>query len=465
MSLLLAPVLALATAAQDTLSYSVALNPERRTILVEARLTVTTPGLVVLNAPPAAGPGRVTLNGFAASDERGRPLVAQPAGSAWNIDAGDARAVRFRYRLEFQNPVASSSTAAGLDTARLYAVTRALFVAPDPLAFRKTARDYPVVRVTVLAPEGWQVVSGWETSGGALAPRDGDQLLGSTLAAARDYRFYADSVGSSAWLLAIRGSRYFSDSTLVALISESLRRGAAVLGAVPVPRVTYTGEVGRKGGVSGSLQGLDAIGLVWEPSEVLELPRSHDTFHETLHLWFGGAMETERWWTEGVTDYYAARLLAEYREQPADLAWLIYQSHDNYQTIAHRGELTMSEEARRRLGGDNTDLLVYRKGMLAGLLLDAAIRRGSGGRRSLDDAARALLQIAATRASRVVRETEMREAMNRAGGREATRAWDRFVAGRDQITRDDIARALREVTGREFPPPLARKRSKFLRTP
>ena len=186
---------------------------------------------------------------------------------------------------------------------------------------------------------------------------------------------------------------------------------------MPVPRVTYISDAGRKGRTSGSLQGRSSIGLLWEPGELLERSRSHDTFHETLHLWFGGAMETERWWTEGVTDYFAARLYAEWRDDPRELAALCYESLANYGRIPHRLSMTMTSEARERPGGDNTVRLVYRKGMLAGLLLDAAIRRGSHGRSSLDDVARRLLALAAGRPSQHVSEEEMSRRRSAAAGR------------------------------------------------
>lgn len=458
----LALALALGGTSQDTLIYALALNPVNRSVSVEARLTVGRPGRVVLSAPPQAGPARVQIAGISATDDRGQMLTMRQDANLWSVEA-TGPALRFRYRLEFLDRIAEGSTGSGFDSLRLYAVTRSLFVAPDPLAFRKTGQPYPVIRVSILPPRGWDVVAGWHQDGGTFAPADGDDLLGSTLAAAPDFRSYSDTAGGSTWQLAIRGRRYFTDSTLVALIGESLRRGARTFGPLALSRVTYTSELGRKGRVSGSLQGTDAIGLVWEPSENLEIARSHDTFHETLHLWFGGVMETERWWTEGVTDYFAARFLGEWHERPEDLAYLMYQSHDNYLGINHRLELTMAEENRRRVGGDNTELLVYRKGMLAGLLLDAAIRRGSRGRRTLDDAARTALTLARSRPSRTVREAELRDAVIRAGGRDAEQAWARVVTGHEDIPRADIARALREVTGRDFPPPAARKRDKTLR--
>jgi predicted metalloprotease with PDZ domain len=287
--------------------------------------------------------------------------------------------------------------------------------------------------------------------------------LGTIVAAGTDFRVYRDTVDGRDRVLAIRGRRYFTDSALAAVVDAGLRRGANAFGPLPLASVTYASDVGRKGRTSGSLHGEATVGLVWQPGEVLELARAHDTFHETLHFWFGGALEAERWWTEGVTDYFAARLYAEWKERPEDLAELCYQSFRNYLAIEHRTRLTMSQEARRNLPGDNTELLVYRKGMLAGLLLDAAVRRGSGGRATLDDVARSLLARSSRRSSRRVSEDEIRAAVLEAGGREAARAWERVVASAQPLTERDLLAALREVTGRELPPPPARGPAKELR--
>jgi predicted metalloprotease with PDZ domain len=351
-----------------------------------------------------------------------------------------------------------------MDSVRIYAVTRSLFVAPDPTAYRKTGRAYPAIGVHVIAPAGWRTVTGWQSRGDDYVPADGEDLLGATLASASDFRYYRGAVGRSAWQLAIRGSRYFTDSALTAAIAASLGRAAELYGPVPQPLVTYTSEQGRKGRTSGSLQGKASVGLVWEPSEVLEIGRTHDLFHETLHLWFGGAMEGERWWIEGVTDYLAARLYASWQNSPDDLAFLCYQSLRNYQAIEHNTRMTMADENRQRMGGDNTELLVYRKGMLAGLLLDAAIRRGTNGRHSLDDLSRQLLTLAAPRRSHNVREGEMRDAAIALGGPEVQRVWMRVVAGTELLTEDDIGSALQTVTGRTFaPPPLAKGRKELVR--
>ena len=453
-----------AQGARDTLLYSVEVAAREAHLSVEARLTSRVAGLVVLVAPPAAGPAGTTVAGLSATDDRGAPLAVQRGRSSWSAMLLAPGAVRFRYRLNVNRGITDGSTSTGLDTTRFYAVTRSLFVAPDPTAYRKSGRAYPALRVSVHVPDTWRVVAGWRADGDVFQPADGDDLLGSTLAAAPDFRMYDGSAGGTPWRLAIRGRRYFDDSTLTATIRASISRTADLLGPPRVAMVSYTGDLGRKGRTSGSLQGRNSIGLLWEPSEVLELARSHDLFHETLHMWFGGLMESERWWIEGVTDYVAARLYASWQDRPDDLAYLCFQSLRNYQGIEHRTRLTMAEENNRRMGGDNTELLVYRKGMLAGLLLDAAIREGSGNRRSLDDVSRRLLQIAQTRTSRMVREPEIRDAVVMAGGDAGQRAWARVVDGTEPITEDDVATALRTVTGRAFAPPaLAKGRKELVR--
>jgi len=435
---------------RDTLSYDVTVDLKAAHVMVAGRLTVPEPGGVVLAAPSSARSAGTEVTGVLATDDRGAPLEITRSGAGFVIAAAPG-AVRFRYRLDFQNAVAASSTGAGLDSVRLYAVARSVFLAPDPVAYRKTSRTYPVVQVHIAAPPGWHVVTTWGVDDEVYTPGGGDALLGATIAAAPDFRIYRDGAAGTRFVLAIRGERHFSDSALIAVIAASLTRAAQALGPAPVPLVTYTSDTGRKGRTSGSLQGLSSVGLIWEPGEMLERSRSEDLFHETLHLWFGGAMEADRWWTEGVTDYYAARLYAEWTGQPFDLADLSYESRQDYLAIKHDTLLTMDQEDRSNVRGDNTELLVYRKGMLAGLLLDAAIRRGTAGRATLDDVARRLLARAEGRHSHAVRGEEIRDAAVEIGGADVARVWDRVVAGSSLIPADEVTDALRVVTGVDIP--------------
>lgn len=453
LALALAAVVAAAQAPQDTLIYNLAVMPAEPHLSVEARLTDLDGSPVVLVMPPAATRAGTIIQGISATDDRGVPLPVTRDAQTFMLEPRAPGAIRFRYRIDFRDSIPEGSTSSGMSTHSLYAVTASLFVAPDPVVLRKIGRPYPAVRIRVLAPADWRVISGYPTDGPVLEPAGGDELTGSTLAAAPDFRVYNDTAGGAPVTLAIRGHRYFSDSLLATVVKAALRKGEETLGPVPVARVTYTSDIGLKGRTSGSLQGDGSIGLVWEPGEVLERARAHDTFHETLHLWFGGAMETERWWIEGVTDYFAARLLAAWRNNPGDLAALCYESYYNYLAIQHNTRLTMDEEARRGLLGDNTQLLVYRKGMLAGLLLDAAIRRATHGQRRLDDVARRMLALAATRQTHYIREDELRSAVRDVGGADAALVWDHVVPSTELISAAEVTAALHDVTGMDFPLP------------
>ncbi len=460
-----APGAASAQKPPDTLVYDVAIAFRPPHFQVEGRLTVSAAGNVELAAPTSARPAGTDVTGFIVTDDRGAPLRTLRTGNGFVVPAREG-AVRLRYRLDFQNEVATGSTASGLDSLRLYAVGRSIFVAPDPKAYRKTSRAYPLVSVHFVSPAGWHVVTSWGVDDEVFTPASGEALLGATIAAAPDFRLFRGSAGGAAFVVAIRGQRHFDDSALVGVVAAGLEHAAAALGPVPVPMVTYTSDAGSKGRTSGSLQGLSSVGLLWEPGELLERDRREDVFHETLHLWFGGAMETERWWTEGVTDYYAARLYAEWTGHPEDLAELCYASLRNYLEIGHRTRMTMDAEARRGVVGDNTALLVYRKGMLAGLLLDAAIRRATDGQASLDDVARRALALAGERRSHVVQESEIRALAIETGGAEAGRTWDRVVGGTEEITEAEVTDALRMVTGLAVsPPPVPAKERKTLSKP
>ena len=174
-----------AQSARDTLLYNVEIVPHDPHLSIEARLTSQVAGLVVLVAPPAAGPAGTAVAGLSATDDRGAPLPVQRGRNSWTAMLPAPGAVRFRYRLNVNRSVTDGSTSSGLDTTHLYAVTRSLFVAPDPTAYRKSGRPYPALRVFVHAPDNWRVVTGWRGEGDIFEPDGGDDLLGSTLAAAR----------------------------------------------------------------------------------------------------------------------------------------------------------------------------------------------------------------------------------------------------------------------------------------
>jgi hypothetical protein len=224
-ALLLGVATALPARAQnvrDTLLYSVEIVPRDPHLSIEARLTSQLAGLVVLMAPPAASPAGTVVAGLAATDDRGVPLAVQRGRSSWTATLPAPGAVRFRYRLDVKRGITDGSTSSGLDTTHLYAVTRSLFVAPDPTAYRKSGRPYPALRVSVHAPDGWRVVTGWPGEGDHFEPAGGDDLLGSTLAAAPDFRVYQGSAAGATSPTA-RLRRRFAPASAAPPICSALR--------------------------------------------------------------------------------------------------------------------------------------------------------------------------------------------------------------------------------------------------
>jgi hypothetical protein len=69
-----------------------------------------------------------------------------------------------------------------------------------------------------------------------------------------------------------------------------------------------------------------------------------------------------------------------------------------------------------------------------------------------------LLALAAERPSHRISATETHDALIAAGGTPAGREWDRVVAGTAPINLQQVAEALRFVTGVELPPPPERTR-------
>lgn len=154
-------------------------------------------------------------------------------------------------------------------------------------------------------------------------------------------------------------------------------------------------------------------GLEHRSSTVLAVPDSESlelntlATHEFFHSWnvkqirpfvLGPFNYQERtktdnlWFAEGVTDYYAH--LHAYRSGVLNGEWL-RQALEDQITYLQRGRrrktMTLAEcsrEAWQNGGLGIGDLSYYNKGLVVGMILDAMIRTGTEGSRSLDDVMR-----------------------------------------------------------------------------
>src|SRR5215204_564644 len=107
--------------------------------------------------------------------------------------------------------------------------------------------------------------------------------------------------------------------------------------------------------------------------------------HEMIHGWAGSFQGAGPWASEGLATYFTANLQRRFGLQPidafvAELNRLSRQYHGNPYRNA------TNDAARAAFWADkNGELLPYARGSLYFFALDAAIRQGSGGERSLDD--------------------------------------------------------------------------------
>lgn len=124
--------------------------------------------------------------------------------------------------------------------------------------------------------------------------------------------------------------------------------------------------------------------------------------HEYFHTWNGGKIRTDEreelvyWFSEGFTDYYAARLLRR-AGLTDDARWLARTN----ETISSLWRSPVATEPATTIERDfwtrrEVQQLPYQRGECVAIVLDAAIRRSSGNTKNIDDFMRELLRDAGT---------------------------------------------------------------------
>jgi len=189
-----------------------------------------------------------------------------------------------------------------------------------------------------------------------------------------------------------------------------------------------------------------SVGVWFDARQPLDAELDLVLTHELVHRWIGGTVRLlgrggreATWFSEGFTVHVARHVLLDAGLlAPADFI------ADVNRTV---GEGVAGEE---RLPAE------YRRGALHAAWLDSALRKGSGGRRSLDDVIRALVTAARAAGSGSLPVTALRAALVREIGAEGSAAVDRLEAGDDPPALPDDAfgpcarRRVRELRGYEL---------------
>jgi predicted metalloprotease with PDZ domain len=160
-----------------------------------------------------------------------------------------------------------------------------------------------------------------------------------------------------------------------------------------------------------------SLGLWFDPRRGLDAGIRLTVAHELVHRWLGDAVRLvdgdERdatWFSEGFTVHFARRVLLDAGlAKPADVL----------------------VDIRRTLGepppGEEQSPREYRRGAQWAAFLDAALRRASGGARSLDDVARELVQRARSEQKVRLPVAALREILARDLGPQGAADFDRLL--------------------------------------
>lgn len=400
---------ALSAQSADSIHYSVA------PVLQDSALTAL--AVEIRLAGDGDGETRLQLPGeWAGSDSLWRHLSGVRVDGAASVreDGPDARVIAHapgaplvvRYR------VASAYTA---DPGRAFEKARPIvlpgwffFHGEGVFATPEGRDESPVSFAWRSVPAGWTVASDLDHLGGTR-PGTVTDISESAAIGAPDLVVVERRVGGAPLRLATLDRWSFPPARLADAVAAIVDAENRFWGEPGRPFIVPVAPLGGPAdGYSFSGTGRsDGFSIAGTPGFTLDLA-AHFLAHEYMHTWNAAELGGYRgenegliyWFSEGFTDFYAGRILlraglwtpAEYVEK-LNAVTLRYASSPAYAaTNAQLAERFWSDRAYEKMP--------YDRGHLLALLLDARIRRETGGRAGMDDVMRAQLAAARGEAGR-----------------------------------------------------------------
>jgi predicted metalloprotease with PDZ domain len=428
--------------------------PEPRSHLFQVEAELDEPGPEAVLALPVWTPGSYLvrefarhLEGFAAADDRGRPLAWERLDKhRFLVRAAGAPRLVARYRI-YANDL-------GVRTSHLDG-THAFWNGAN-LFLHAEGRLAEPCRLEVEAPPGWRADTALEGGPAVFEARDYHELADSPVEvgthAVADFEALGRSHRVAAW-----GRGNLELAALAADLKLVVEQAGAMLGSLPYPRYLFIVHLSdrRRGGLehAGSTTlAVDRHGFAPRPAylETLSLAA-----HEHLHAWnvkrlrpaalapydYGREQYTRLlWWFEGATSYWDRLLLVRAGLLPA-ADWLRHLGTAVTHLLRTPGAAKASLEEASLLAwvkhyrpdenSVNSTVSYYRKGEVVAAALDLFLRRRG---RSLDGLLRLLLE----------RHTEgglpedgvERAVAEWAGAGEARAFFDRHVRGTGEVELD-----------------------------
>jgi predicted metalloprotease with PDZ domain len=481
--LLLAPALAVrgqsrpAAAVPLQLQYRLILT-RPTTHLVEVEITAggcQTPGLDFVM--PAWGPGRYAIYNYAknvqafqAQDAQGRPLEWRKLDKeTWRVSTGAApETVRVRYQV-FANDLTGSFSQFDTSHAALSGPSIFMYVA---------GHKYDPLELTVQAPEGWLIFSGF-----SLAPAqrafhvpDYDRLADTPLEISTECSVREFQEAGKTFRVVVHN--YSSTAGDLDALADGLRKIVrSEMAMMPSPDFrdyTFLIHFAPQIEMGDGMEHLNSTQIIIRGSpdgaglrEALEIAA-----HEFFHVWNVkrlrpaalGPFDYTRedytrslWFAEGVTTYYSYlhllrsglwtrqqfldRLAGEIRDLQDDPGRRLMSAESSSFNAWFYDRAPQMQETNFA----NSTISYYNKGALLGLLLDLEILARSGGQRSLDDVLREMYRKfyqapAATPygPGRGYHEKDIEEAVSAVAGCDFSSFFKRYVSGTDELPYDRV---------------------------
>ena len=371
---------------------------------VELMMAVWTPGSYLIREYSR------NVEEVSATTEKGEPLpVAKTVKNRWRIGTRQAPRVVVRYRVYSREMSVRTNF---VDAGFALINGAATFLAP-------AGDEHRPYEIRLELPAAWKVSASPlpETDEHTYRADDLDTLIDSPIYAGNATLHSFEVAGKTHLLVNEGGDAVWDDPRSAADAEKIVRAQVDFWGFAPYPRYVIFNLLTESGGGLEHRNACTLMSSRWRS-------RTHEGYlewlglvsHELFHAWNGkrlrpvelGPFDYERevytpslWVVEGITSYYGDLLLrragfSTRKEYLKNLSKAI----ESLQTTPGRLVQPLDESSfdawiklyRRDENTSNSGVSYYTKGEVVAFLLDARIRRATGGRRSLDDALRLAYQ-------------------------------------------------------------------------
>jgi predicted metalloprotease with PDZ domain len=466
----LLPALAALAAPPRQVAYTVTVaDIPKKTYRVTATAEGVTEGTISF-AIPAWTPGWYVLTNahknisrVSAMDGEGKVLkVGHPDRHTWQVTTNGAKTVTLSYDLlaKDQDPEAIGiSVGEGKDYgffAPYLDETNGYVPGPASLMYVVDGKTSPC-RVTYNVPDGWKIASANDpTRDPKTFTAPSYDTLADQPADLGKFARYDKTINGVPFSVVIVGEES-GHSRLVEACWKISEAGLKVFGKAPFPRYIYQFHLVED---LPGMMGLEHLNSTIISMPPIALSATAETLnivaHEYVHAWnvkrvrpaalgpFDYTKEVrvkDLWWMEGVTDYFAPRLLVEAGLADEDY-WLAYMTEQisELQENDSRKRVTLETASLKAWEGQSEGfdgLSYYNKGLVVGLLLDIEMRRKSANRAGVDELLQTLLKQVQT-TGKGLPEGEIEKTAGKLAGTDLAGFFKTALRSTDELPYDEI---------------------------